>query len=31
MPGKGAGLYRAQFTGPGCCSITPQRPRPTPR
>jgi hypothetical protein len=29
--GSGAGLCGAQFTGPGCCSITHQRPRPTAR
>ncbi|SAL87903.1 hypothetical protein AWB67_07498 [Caballeronia terrestris] len=22
MPGSGAGFHIAQFTGPGCCSIT---------
>jgi hypothetical protein len=26
MPGSGAGFQGAQFTGPGCCSITHQRP-----
>ena len=31
IPAKGAGFHGAQFTGPGCCSITHQRPRPTPR
>ena len=31
MPGFGTGFHAAQFTGPGCCSITHQRPRPTAR
>jgi hypothetical protein len=26
MPGNGAGFQAAQLTGPGCCSITCQRP-----
>ena len=31
MPGFGTGFHGAQFTGPGCCSITQKRPWPTPR
>ena len=30
-PRPGIAFHAAQFTGPGCCSITHQRPRPTPR
>ena len=28
MPGIGAGFQGAQFTGPGCCSMTQNRPAP---
>ena len=28
MPGLGIGFHGAQFTGPGCCSITQKRPLP---